>query len=174
MTYKAQSADDIWGIALNLYGDAAGIVWLITDNLSLIEDDGSTEVQGKTLQVRSSSSYPKQKYEQPQKSTLIQQIDVVANSEQTLWDIALQQYGDAEALFWLMSDNELVNSNGLIPDGRRQYRLRNEFKNISIRSKMLEIVPTTGQKSQNETWTTEDGQDWTTDGGQSWWTAGSN
>jgi hypothetical protein len=102
----------------------------------------------------------------------VRQNKVVGRSQQTVWDIALQQYGSADGILYLLMDNpDLINSNSLVVDGRREYRLRNDVYNEVIRTAMLGVVPSTGANNQNEEWITEnDNWQWQTEepGNQPW------
>lgn len=171
-SYRVNSTEDVWGLALNLYGDAAGVLWLLQDNSELVDGDGLVEVASTTVQVRKLESWKVERSTQLRIQAAIQTVrqhECMATSQQTVWDIALQQYGDADAIAWLFAENsDLVNTNGLLEDGRRRYLLRNDFFDFRMRERMLEVIPSTGSKSQNEAWVTDDGQPWVTDDGQIW------
>lgn len=171
MTYQANSTEDVWGLALNLYGNAAGIAWLLEDNPTLVDGDGLAEVASQIVQVRKAAAWSKERFADPVNGgeRVVRQSECLATSFQTLWDVALQQYGSAEGVRFLLADNSgLIESNGLVQDGRRQYKLRSEFLNLLIRGRMLEVIPSTGLKNANEEWVTDDGQPWVTDDGWSW------
>lgn len=94
-----------------------------------------------------------------------------STSEQTVWDVALQHYGDASGIAVLLGDNDdLINSNGLVQEGARSYRIdNNTILNAPIRARMQQEIPSTGTSSA-QPWITDDEQDWTDNSGDSWWT----
>lgn len=95
------------------------------------------------------------------------------NRQQTVFDVALMQYGGLEGLALLLSDNlDLVAPDGLMRQFGETYRIgRHAAVNERIKTRMLAIVPCTGQRDaeagQGE-WVDDDGQSWHTDDDQSW------
>jgi len=95
-----------------------------------------------------------------------------STSQQTVWDVALQHFGDASGIAILLRDNDdLVSTNGLVQEGARSYRIDDDtILNAPIQSRMQQEIPSTGISSA-QPWITDDEQDWTDNSGDSWWTS---
>lgn len=93
-----------------------------------------------------------------------------ARQGQTLFDIALMQYGDLDGgLARLLADNPAsLDANGLLPVGPFNWKVRAAAVNASIAAKMAAVVPISGERDSGDAWVTDDGQQWTTDDGQTW------
>lgn len=96
---------------------------------------------------------------------------LAARQGQTLFDIALMQYGSLDGgLAQLLADNpESLDANGLFPVGAFDWRVRPAFfANRNIADKMTAVVPVSGERDSGDAWVTDDGQQWITDDGQTW------
>jgi hypothetical protein len=96
-----------------------------------------------------------------------------SGATQTIFDVALHQYGGLAGLAWLLEDNPgLILENGTVEQFRVAHLVRPAaFANRQLKAAMMRLKPASeGPKGGSEAWITDDGQDWITDDGVAWWT----
>jgi len=96
-----------------------------------------------------------------------------SGATQTVFDVALHQYGGLAGLAWLLEDNPgLILGDGLVEQFRIEHRVRPAaFANLTLKTAMMRLKPASeGPGVGSEAWITDDGQEWVTDDGVAWWT----
>lgn len=174
-TYKSDNSQTVFDVAMLRYGSLDGLATLLADNPALVLNDGTIAQYGVTHLVGEASpaSSELEKTEparsinkQPQ-----QRPEYRSNIQQTVFDVALMQYGGVEGLVFLLADNPaLVQENGLVSQfGVSHLVQTKQATNARMKRKMLALVPCTGDKPATDdgAWITDDGlnQDWITDDG---------
>ena len=95
-----------------------------------------------------------------------------SGATQTIFDVALHQYGGLGGLAWLIEDNpELLNPDGTVDQFRVSHRVRPASSvNVDMKAAMMRLKPASeGPVSGSEPWITEDGDEWWTEDGVAWW-----
>lgn len=171
MTITSQIGQDVWDVALQVYGGAEGLSWLLEDNPSLIDGSGELPAGRVIYQVREGRQ---KAFEEKFSIGLLSSgnpSEYRSNMEQTVWDVALQFSGDASGIFELLEKNPfLIQGDGLVAEGRVLHRVDMEIRNRPVWSRMINYFPTTGLKKEGQPWITEGNEPWITDDGQEWWT----
>jgi len=145
MTIVSDTGSDIWDVALRQYGGAEGVAWLLEDNPGLVDSNGLLPEGRAGFEIR-----PGQQRAFEEKISAAAQARqnpprYRSNSQQTLWDVALQYYGDANGVAWLLEDNPgLIEIDGLVKEGRVSHRIRKSRANLPIWGQMVDYVPATG------------------------------
>lgn len=96
-----------------------------------------------------------------------------SGATQTIFDVALHQYGGLGGLAWLLEDNPgLIQPDGLVEQFRVEHRVRPAaFVNRDMKAAMMRLKPASeGPAGGSEAWITDDGEEWITDDGVAWWT----
>lgn len=96
-----------------------------------------------------------------------------SGATQTVFDVALHQYGGLGGLAWLLADNPgLIKDDGTVEQFRVEHVVRPAlFVNQKMKAAMMRLKPASeGPASGSEAWITDDGHDWITEDGTSWWT----
>lgn len=170
MTFQPGNDLDIWDVAITKYGASDGIAWLLVDNPSLIDGLGAVNLSD-SIEVRNdrpTETAAKTKSAAP--APVVNAPEAMGITRQSVWDVAIQYYGDARGIAWLLADNPgLVLDAGLVAGGRISYSLRKTIINRAIWDKLIDEFPITGKRPGGP-WVTEDNEEWITDDGTEWWT----
>lgn len=178
-TYKSGSQQTVFDVALAHYGGLDSLATLIADNPELIQPNGEIEQFRVSHLVGDAGAAPSELQKAEPASSVssraIRQTPVYNSTTiQSVFDVALMQYGGLDGLAVLLADNkDLVQAGGTI----RQFRVSHKIQarvavDARIKRKMLALVPSSSGV-ENQAWATDpDTQDWITDDGtgQSWFT----
>lgn len=175
--FKSDTSQTVFDVVLAQYGSLQGLSVLLADNPGLLLEDGTIAQYGITHLVGASLA-PADEIEksgaQSAAPEVIPQSEVYySNGQQTVFDVALMQYGSVGGLIQVLKDNPgLVLSGGSIQQFRITHRIRPEYASDKrLKPKMLALVPATeGGKKSNQPWITEAGNPWITNDDKPWMT----
>jgi len=152
MTVVGNISQTVWDVALQEYGGAEGIAWILQDNPDLVDGSGDLPTGRVTYKVRDGqrTAFEEKFSTGSQRRTNPPQYR--SNSQQTVWDVALQHYGDAAGLAEILAENpSLVNADGSINQGLVVHNLNQNIINRPIWARMIDYVPSTGLIPDNRT-----------------------
>jgi hypothetical protein len=171
---QSGSEEDIFSLALRHYGGSAGLADLLADNPDVIQGDGTLEQFRRQYLVGPATpalSEPEALAQQTARDTTPKGDDPFRSGQiQTIFDVALHQYGGLTCLALLLADNpELVKDDKTVRQFRQQHTIRPDaFANKRMKAAMLRLKPATEGFTAEEYWATENGDAWWTDDEQPW------
>lgn len=171
---QSGAQEDIFSFALRHYGGAAGLADLLADNPDVIQGDGTLDQYRRPYLVGTAApalSEPEMLAEQVARDTTPKGTDPFRSGQiQTVFDVALHQYGGLSGLALLLADNpDLVQTDKTVLQFRQQHTIRPDaFANKRIKAAMLRLKPATEGFTAEEYWATEDGNAWWTEDEQPW------
>lgn len=174
-TITSGAEEDVFSLALRHYGSASGVADLLRDNSQVIQVDGTINQFRQTFIVGNAGAPPSEPeiiaIQTGEQDTPLGDNPFRSGSQQTLFDVALHQYGGLAGLAYLLSDNpDLIDSDsGTFRQFRQWHVIREEvFVNSRIKKQMLRLKPSSEGPIESEAWITEDGVEWWTDDNQPW------
>jgi len=175
--FKSDTSQTIFDVALAQYGGLQGLAILLGDNPGLVLEDGTINQFGVThlvSGVQVAADELERSGAQKAVPEVIEQEQVYySNGQQTVFDVALMQYGSVGGLMQLLTDNPgLIQTNGVVTQFRISHRItRSVATDIRLKPKMLALVPSTegGAKGQ-QPWITINGNSWITEDDKAWMT----
>lgn len=173
INYKSGQQDSIFDVATLKYGSLSGLAALIDDN-EVIEPDGSARQFREEYAIRTGEYVAQNEVEKVnsspnEQSTVIGDPLYLSGVNQSIFDVALTEYGGLQGLAFLLTDNPGLIQSGQVQQFRRMHQVRkNEFVNLKIKAAMLRLKPASEGKVSEGGWITDDGQSWITDDGQTW------
>lgn len=174
-TYKSDLSSDVFDVAMRKYGSLAGLSRLLADNPGLVQEDGTIAQYGVTHVVGAAEAPATELEKAAQTSAPLERLPqgpvYYSNVQQTVFDVALMQYGSVGGLAILLADNpDLVRDNGAV----RQFRINHKVQpsratDLRLKRRMLPLVPATaGAPLDNQPWITEAEQPWITQAEEPW------
>lgn len=163
-------------VALSQYGTLdGGLARLLTDNPGMVQGDGSLLPYGSTYTVGEAEDEPNADLEKRPLTGArqVEQAPVYRGlANQSLFDVALMQYGSLDGLAILIGDNpDTLDPNGNLSQFRRAYSIRTRTAtDARMKKAMLVVVPCSGFAPASEFWITADGEFWMTADGIGWTT----
>jgi hypothetical protein len=120
-----QRDQSLWDIAIVEYGSIEGLFSLITlngfDSLDQVPDPGEKIIIDSSLVFK--NKFEDRKVTE-QKVT---NYDAIVQHDQSIWDLAIQEYGSIEQMFIMVSDNKLLSSLDVIPTPGDKLSIRTDF-----------------------------------------------
>lgn len=145
MNVISNISQDIWDMALQVYGGAEGLAWLLEDNPDLIDGAGDLPAGRVTYQVREGRQTAFEEKFSTGSQSRTNPPRYRSNSQQTVWDVALQFHGDAAGLAEILTANpSLINGDGSVSQGLVVHKLNQTIRNRPIWERMIDYVPSTG------------------------------
>lgn len=145
MTVVGNISQSIWDMALQVYGGAEGLAWLLEDNPELIDGSGDLPAGRVTYKVRSLQQTAFEEKFSLGSESRQNPPRYRSTTIQTVWDVALQFHGDAAGLADVLAENpSLIRSDGTVQEGLVTHKIRKNIRNRPIWERMIDYVPSTG------------------------------
>lgn len=173
--FKSDNSQSVFDVAMLQYGGLQGLALLLADNPGLILEDGTVSQFGISYLVENEQAKPDELQTAGAQNAVPERIDqrptYYSNVQQTVFDVALMQYGSVGGLAQLLADNPgLIQESGTIKQFRIAHKITPSFaSDRRLKPKMLALVPASeGTTKSGQPWITEAGNPWITVAGNPW------